>query len=263
MVERFAEETLPEDVQAAVRSFAEGERQAMHPSAEELVAYHAGELSDPASEGLREHLALCSECTRILLDLAGFEDLAPPTEADRLSDDDEAILKRSIEERMQEEGLGTTPTEVASARKARYAVPPIYWGAVAALLLLAVGLGLRDTRQVPGGTPELFHLYPQTFRSTEQAIFRVPTWADSYVLILGSVGSDSHQIVRMELRDAEGRVVLGVESLPRSGDGTFHHSLPWDRLPEGVYRIHLFGLDSEPPEPLESYTFEIIFDAPR
>ncbi len=271
-MEKLADETLPESARVAVRSFAEGERQPGHPTAEELVAYHTGELSDEASEALREHLALCGECTGVLLDLASFEELQPPTEADRLSDDDVATLKRSLEDRLKEEGLAGAGAAVAETRSGegaalargdRYAVPPLYWGAVAALLLLAVGLGLREGQTVPGGTPELFNLYPETYRNTEREVFRIPAWADSYVLVLGSVGSDRHQAVRMELRDAEGGVVLSVESLPRSGDGTFNHSLPRDRLPEGAYEIRLFGLDTEPPESLESYTFRIVFDAPR
>lgn len=270
----LSDETLPKSVRAAIRSFAKVERQPRHPTAEELVAYQMGELSDEASEVLREHLALCSECTGVVLDLEDFEDLEPPVEADRLSEKDQANLKRSLEDQLTKEELiradaalaGTTLAKTTPGEKApvvRYAVPPLYWGAMAALLLVAVGLAFREPQGIPIGTPELFHLYPEASRNTVGKIFQIPTWADSYVLVMGSVGSDSHQAVRMEIRDAAGRVVLSTDPLPRSGEGTFNHSLPRDRLPDGTYEARLFTLDTEPPELLESYTFRIIVDAPR
>jgi hypothetical protein len=253
-------------------SFADEEREPGHPSAKELVAYHTKELPDEACRALREHLVLCSECTDVLLDLANFEKLEPPRESHRLSDDDQAGLKRSIKSQLKEDepiagsASVTKPErggEAPSRRPARYFIPPLYWGTLAALLLVAVGLGLREEQTVPGGTPELFHLYPVTYRSPTERIFQIPAWADSYVLILGSVGSDNHHAVRLELRDAEGSIFLEVDSLPRSGDGTFNHSLSRDRLPEGAYEIRLFGIDTEALEPLDSYTFQIALDASR
>ncbi len=265
-------ERLPENVASAVRSFAEERRRPEHPAADELVAYHEKRLSDEDHGAIREHLALCGECTRLLLDLASFGDLRPPAESDSLDDHDLATLKTALDSRLAEEELaaeGETsakPGEVVPfTRPVRYAVPPLYWAALAALLLVTVGLGLREVgRPVPGGgTPELFHLYPEASRSASGQTFRIPPWADSYVLVLGSVSSASHTAVRMEVRDAEGRLVVDVESLPRSGDGTFKRSLPRGRLPEGTWEIRLFGLGSEPPEPLESYTFHLVYDVPR
>lgn len=52
-----------------------------HPSAERLVAYRAGELTAAEQEAMRDHLALCRECTDILLDLAG-ESRGPDPERD-------------------------------------------------------------------------------------------------------------------------------------------------------------------------------------
>lgn len=263
-MEKRSEDRLSESARAAVRSFAESERQSGHPSAEELVGYHTDELSDEASAVIREHLALCHECTGVVLDLARFEELQPPTEADQLSDDDVALLKRSLDDRLQAEGLSGGALEPATSTDVpvpvRQVVPPLYWGAMAALLLVALGLGLRSGPALPGGSPELFALYPETSRSTGQETLRLPPWADSYILILGSVGSDQHRAVRLELRDANGGLVLLVESLPRSGEGTFNYSLARDRLPPGVYEARLFGLASEPPEPLDAYTFQLVFD---
>jgi hypothetical protein len=43
-----------------------------HPTPDELVAYHSGELPDPERERLREHLALCPECADFVLDYRDF-----------------------------------------------------------------------------------------------------------------------------------------------------------------------------------------------
>lgn len=43
-----------------------------HPDPQELVAYHAGELGDEEAKRLQDHLVLCPECARALLDLDAF-----------------------------------------------------------------------------------------------------------------------------------------------------------------------------------------------
>ena len=45
-----------------------------HPSPETLTAYDAGELTSAAAEDVREHLAVCRHCARLLLDLQAFLD---------------------------------------------------------------------------------------------------------------------------------------------------------------------------------------------
>lgn len=57
-----------------------------HPSAEELVAFHAGELPAEAREPLSDHLARCRRCARTLLDLAGESRAGDPF-LDRAWDD--------------------------------------------------------------------------------------------------------------------------------------------------------------------------------
>jgi len=56
----------------ARRAQEEPPRQEDHPPAEELTAYHAGELAADRSAELQAHLAVCAICTRALLDLSGF-----------------------------------------------------------------------------------------------------------------------------------------------------------------------------------------------
>jgi hypothetical protein len=77
-----------------------GERRG-HPAVEELVAYHQDGLAEEARERLQDHLALCKECARLLLDLEGFADLEPPSEAHRLSDGDVEEAKASLRVRIR------------------------------------------------------------------------------------------------------------------------------------------------------------------
>ncbi len=58
-----------------------------HPSPETLTAYHAGELTPAVEEGIQEHLAVCTHCTRLLLDLSTF---LAPLDAGREDVDEEA-----------------------------------------------------------------------------------------------------------------------------------------------------------------------------
>lgn len=59
-----------------------------HPTAGELTAYLAGELSPPDQERLRDHLALCRPCARLVRDLTAAPDLEVPDEVERQLDHD-------------------------------------------------------------------------------------------------------------------------------------------------------------------------------
>ncbi|HEX9735481.1 MAG TPA: hypothetical protein VGG06_26230 [Thermoanaerobaculia bacterium] len=74
-----------------------------HPAVEELVAYHRDELAGEARERLQDHLVLCKECARLLLDLENLVGLEPPSEAHRLSDDDVEEAKAALKARIRGE----------------------------------------------------------------------------------------------------------------------------------------------------------------
>lgn len=94
-----------EKIDAPVRAYAAGQRRSRggHPPVKELVAYHREELTAAARELLRDHLALCEDCARLLLDLESFSDLEPPTEAHRLSDDDVEEAMEAMKARIRDE----------------------------------------------------------------------------------------------------------------------------------------------------------------
>ena len=261
-------ENFPEPIETAARSFAEEERRSAsgHPAVEELVAYHAGELAGKAREAVREHLATCGECTRLLLDLMSFPELEPPSEADRLSEAEVTADKEALKARLGEECLRQplAAEVVAFKRPAKASIPAGYWSALAAVLVMAIGLGLWGwIESAPGADTEVF--YPQTeiLRESAEESFRIPDWADYYLLVLTSIQADRYPAFRVEIVDAQNRQILSDDSLCKSDDGTFKLRLRRERLPEGPYKIRLFGLGQGPPELLEEYVLQIAFDAGR
>ncbi|HMB52004.1 MAG TPA: zf-HC2 domain-containing protein [Thermoanaerobaculia bacterium] len=76
-----------------------------HPAAEELVAYHRRELAAAAAEELREHLADCTECADLVLDLAAHD--MWPEHRDGLSEEELAAERERLARRLaqlREEG---------------------------------------------------------------------------------------------------------------------------------------------------------------
>lgn len=71
-----------------------------HPSPETLATYLAGELPTEEMEALREHLATCSHCARLVLDLDRFEDLQPPAGREPVSDAEVEGAWRDLHKRL-------------------------------------------------------------------------------------------------------------------------------------------------------------------
>lgn len=71
-----------------------------HPAVEELVAYHRRELDPAAAERLREHLADCTECADLVLDLARHD--LWPEHRDRLSDEELTAERKRLTRRLAE-----------------------------------------------------------------------------------------------------------------------------------------------------------------
>lgn len=140
----------------ALRRLAEQKRRSLtnHPTPQELASYHAGELPPEAEARLREHLALCRECSDLLLDLAGFADLKPPEGVPELTDDEVEQDWQALRARMGEEPAEEKkPAEVVPIRPV--GVPkgerdyPL-WKPIAASLLigvLGVSYGVHERMQ--------------------------------------------------------------------------------------------------------------------
>lgn len=139
-----------EKIDDSVRDYVSEKRRSLgkHPEIEELTAYRQGDLGASAVEEIRDHLTLCEECSDLLLDLASFTELEPPSEDYRLSPQDVADQKAELLARVSaEEASGgkvltftPRPESVVTTREVRV-IPGWYHGVAAALLAAAVGLG--------------------------------------------------------------------------------------------------------------------------
>ena len=174
------------------------------PTPEELLAYSRRELDDGKRAALTERLALDSASVDDLLDLEHFEDLEPPSEAHRLSDND---VRRSLADfrtrvaMPDQEGSADDASKFATANlepdshtkrsDGDHKSPPEEprsprnrplrrrslpaWLAVAAGLLLALGLWTWE----PSAELQASHVYQVrvTTSRSDIAVVTVPTEA--------------------------------------------------------------------------------------
>lgn len=120
-----------------------------HAEPRELVAYHAGQMAEADAESLRDHLALCSECSELLLDLIHFEELEMP---EGVAEPSEVEVARALESL---KGRLLAPPPLPGRPQIESAPPRYAWRRLLPLTLAAglagvvVGWSLRP---VPGET---------------------------------------------------------------------------------------------------------------
>lgn len=150
-----------------------------HPTPEQLAAYHAGELPEDEVEKIQDHLALCHECAELLLDLADFEDPAPPAAIPGLTEADVDAAWQDLKARLAGQPAPerpAVPAEITASTKPAEPVPKpppenvvplqrkdsggpswkIGYGLAAMFAIAAVGLGIwagalqRQVRETGG-----------------------------------------------------------------------------------------------------------------
>lgn len=241
----------------------------VHPSADELAAYHAGELQAAEDARFQAHLAVCEECTELLLDLDAFENdpdfgaerPAPAAEVDAVW---EAIQARAN----------------APAAPIRSAAPPSlrdhprrggqarWLQAVAAGLLVGViGLSLWVARlQTTVGEltqPQLNapvqELAPSGSRGGDSGppALRLPAGTTLFTLVLNPADRKDFPDYGAEIERQDGGILWSGRGLEKNTFGSFSLALPRALAPDGTYRIHLYGLEGERREPLGEYALVI------
>lgn len=211
--------------------------QGPHPGADELIAYHAGELGEKDAGSLQEHLASCRECLDHLLDL-------------------EAFVAAGHKPRGGVADLGAEATLRSLRGKARRSWP-VREALAAALLVLAMGLGwwgaeqralVRELRESAAGMAEpqvnalIFDLSATPVRGPagEQPTLELPDGSGSVTLILHLGEDPGTESLAVELEDPGGRTVWRGRS-EVSEFGTLSLWLPRSFLEEGTYRLLVFA----------------------
>lgn len=258
-----------------------------HPSPETLTAYDAGELTPAAAEDVREHLAVCGHCARLLLDLQAF--LGTPV-ADLESPDAEADASwHAIRARLpgpperagrRREASGAAWGAVAAPGTPRRESPRRAWPrlAVAAtfagVALVAVPLWIVVWRlsspELPPATLELST--PEGHRGTAEPPPPPPATvhaeAASTTLLLRLAGAQLNLRFRVELlavaaRGTGGARGAGGGAVPAPAvkivdSRTLVLVLARRQLPPGRYQLRVFDAEQPPAEPLGNFLFQVV-----
>lgn len=246
-----------------------------HPSAEALAGHAGGALEESQAETVREHLAECTHCTRIVLDLT-----APGPEVEAEPGDPElavawrAHLARRGTDRSPDGGIDPGVLQRQPARKS-----PRLWPAMAASLLIGAVIGgtlveLGSSRNTDDerilkpaiGLPSI-DLIPLGSLPDPPPIPRLAVRPDLSLLdlnlrLLEPPPSDHVVVEILDARGAtvwrdEGRIPQSVDLTPGGSAKHLNLVLPRDLLSLGAHRVRL--LDPSHPEarPFAEYRFQL------
>jgi hypothetical protein len=266
----LSEDDEKPQLDAALRHFAEQQRRSLtsHPTPQELAAYHAGELPPEAEARLLDHLAICRECSDLLLDLSGFADLKPPQGVPELTDEQVEQDWQKLRARMRAgegEGKKERTAEVVPIRPAGPAPRPErsypMWLPVAASLLAVLGFsfGLYQTakvgrysepqvvREVDSGSGVRGGESDQSFSSSGPGLIRLSP--DSNVA--ATYSSYEAEIVHEEQDEVVKRVpVMTIDEDPLL-------LIPAGSLAPGRYHAYLYGIHEGKKKELSGVAFNV------
>lgn len=256
----MSEDDQKPPLDAALRHLAEQQRRSLtsHPTPQELAAYHAGELPPEAEARILDHLAICRECSDLLLDLSGFADLKPPAGVPELTDEQVEQDWQALRAKMREgEGKKERTAEVVPIRPVGPQPRPerSYWLPIAASLLAVLGFsfGLYQSEQVgklsrqlqQPSAAEIFDAQEQsrsgyqveTKKMSSQTRVSIPLYAPF-----------EDPISRVEIRSGD-TVLWSIDTPKKNAVGL---NIPAKLLKPGSYTIVLHGSEgSESETPLE------------
>jgi hypothetical protein len=231
-----------------------------HPEAATLAAYHARELRADAADEIAEHLAACSHCASLVLDL---DDLMSPAQPRApLADPQPESERRELRGGDWSEG---NPAYSALLRRGPGLRTAPRWmlGTIAALLVLSLGLGFAVVQQAkelaathgPQVASRVATLRPEGSTrgvGDELSEVRLPS-----TLILPLPGSAAGQEVEVELRDAAGARRWSGRTRPEPELVNVQLLLPAGSLAVGSYVIEVRAVGGETAEPLARFALRV------
>jgi hypothetical protein len=255
---------------AAIRHLAEQDRRtpADHATPGELAAYNEGTLPPPVEARVREHLAHCRTCSDLLLDLAGFADLAPPPGVPELTDAEVEQDWQKLRGRLggREEGKVVPfrpPVAVPTPRPSREFFP---WRVAAAAALVAtVGLSVRVVQLTHQETKRsevrvVAPSNPEGVKRGEEPTLKIPVAEDRVLYLSPGPEGEYHtfqvDIVRSDVDLPDEQVVqrtavFEATSLPIS------LFIPAGSLKLGSYKALLYGIEGGRREHSATLAFEV------
>jgi len=242
---------------------------AEHPTPEELVDYHAGELPAEEQDDLRNHLVLCHDCADLLLDLVSFAEFTPPEQTPSLADGEVKNAWQNLQPRLmaREEPLPAV-AQLAEWRREggggdfvpRRRLMQAY--AIAATLLVGVvGLGMwagslqKSLQEASKPRIDIPVVYIPPEGGTRGGDDETPVIAGTKnrpVIALQLIEVPEHPEYSATLFDGTGQAVWEIPRLHRRDDETLTFELK-DGLQPGKCEIRLFASGGKQSEPLAKY----------
>lgn len=263
-------------------SAAEAGSSSEHPEADELLFYHEGRLSEQRAEQVQAHLALCSECTRTILDLSRFPEmeLCAPDHERTVEDEDAdwlAIEKKWAVERLEDQivgGQNPLPHQSRSPLPSPALPRTFHWSSLAAAIFLATTIGLLVQRQssfplsgqqldLPRANIHFEEILPTSkpgVRSGNTAQILLPPEASSLVLILATEGLREHTVFEARIAGGSAHKELKLRGLVRARDGSFSLDLPRSWLSPGNYEVELSAIENEKQTSMAKFLFDLILE---
>ena len=239
-----------------------------HPTPEELIGYESGDLPTEQRDRIQEHLALCGDCARLLLDLVELEQFEPSNEAIGPVDVEAETSWQRLRTRLREEGepveglpereVPSTPVVPLQRRRTPLLKRPGLAWAVAAGLALCVGwLGAEKAtlqQHLKTGLAPLVD-FPNTVRAEAE----VQTLVGSGFLVFEpEPGFPEYEVEVLSGAEGEGELVADPSRGPLQKAGVLLFQVPPTSLPEGVYTARIYGIQSGARKFLEAHSFQIV-----
>jgi len=257
---------------AAVKAVAAEDRLELneHPTPDQLIGYQERSLEPTEQALLKNHLALCPGCAAIVLDLEAFPHIESRNVVPlHLDPEPPEQLERALEA-LRKEGAITQVGEQVPPPPARWQIPAAL---AAGLMAIVAGAAFWfGTQQSPNAIPtappvaiasariQVIPVSPFTEAvargAQELSPTRVESYAEALLFVLAVAEETAQRTARIEVLDADARLLWSAERAVRHRDGTYTVQLPRALLSEGEIEVRLFPLEDS-IEPFASYQIRL------
>ena len=237
-----------------------------HPPPEILLEYQDRLLGDSEAAAVQDHLALCPECTRMVLELSEAVPPELPAGVAPLSDKRMAEIWPEIRLGLPQQA---TEIQVESQRRRRaVSLAVLPW---AASILLAATLGasywgwslLRDNRRLAEPrvnvvVEDLAPMGQSDIRGDANLLKPVSPSSEAVLLVLNGADLRPFPAYGAEIReDGQKQILWSSDQLQRSSRGNFTVQLSRPFPGTGHYQIRLLGIDGHRRELLAEYETDL------
>lgn len=233
-----------------------------HPSPEQLFEYQEGRFEGKEEAEVQDHLALCADCTRMVLELSGAVEPDFPEVRASLSEERMDALWPGMRDR-----LPLPPQRQAAPwyRSLERVALPLAASILLATLASSFWLwSLRRENRLlaePQVNVAVRNLVPQSeegVRSDEARPTGLPQGVKAVLLILNLVDLRPFPAYRAEIVEApDGKILWASNELQRDSGGNFTLQLPLPFSGSGRVHIRLFGLDGQRRNLLAQYEVDL------